>query len=243
MPKTCRACALFLILAQSVFGQAGSSRNELFGEFSYDKSVFQPSVYSLAASGYGKMSEEEFGGLSPDEKARAEAAANMLEEARFVFSGMLYGFQFEYQPYDAKRQVSEQFNLTPLAQLAVGDSRLKILKVSQKNNVFTALCRLVLTDKELERRQERNFMAMQYSQGLGRGKSLNNITGRHEAIADSMREAVRAYARKKRRNKPLRVWGQIFLKEAPITAFNRGAFEAKSKTLLKIDGIEDYFIP
>jgi hypothetical protein len=58
----------------------------------------------------------------PDARARAKA---LWELARWVFSGMVYGFAFEYRPLDVARGVADEFTVEPVGQLPWGDARLR----------------------------------------------------------------------------------------------------------------------
>ncbi|MEW5816327.1 MAG: hypothetical protein AB1798_13130, partial [Spirochaetota bacterium] len=58
---------------------------------------------------------------------REAALKQILEEAQFVFSGMMYGFKFQYTPSDKTRRVDEIYFVEPVSQIPWGDKGLKIL--------------------------------------------------------------------------------------------------------------------
>ena len=76
--------------------------------------------------------------LNPDEARR-----RILEEARGILSAMLYGFQFVYTPADARRKTSEQFLLSPVAEIRWGDRRMRVAEAELREG---RLCAKVLYD-------------------------------------------------------------------------------------------------
>ncbi len=54
------------------------------------------------------------------------AEKTLLEQARVLLSGMVYGWSFSYIPGDKARRVEESFVLTPLAQIPWGSPRLRV---------------------------------------------------------------------------------------------------------------------
>ena len=58
----------------------------------------------------------------------AVAERKVLEEARVLLSGMVYGWSFDYTPANHARAVSESFSLTPVAQIPWGSPRLRVIE-------------------------------------------------------------------------------------------------------------------
>ena len=71
-------------------------------------------------------------------RSREDAVREMLTEARFVFSGMIYGFSFRYTPGDRKRDIEDLFELIPVAEISWGDSRVSVLETREENNTVYA---------------------------------------------------------------------------------------------------------
>ncbi|MBL8968054.1 MAG: hypothetical protein JNG85_13700, partial [Spirochaetaceae bacterium] len=53
-----------------------------------------------------------------------DAALRLVEEAAFVFAGMVSGFEFDYTPLDRVRGLEERFAMKPLGHVPRGDPRL-----------------------------------------------------------------------------------------------------------------------
>jgi hypothetical protein len=118
MKRVSSGIVFFLLGAELVIGQ--TILNE---EFWYD---LQPELEGWETV-QGKEQFPDLHTLSKDEMFN-----RILEEARYVFSGMVYGFIFSYTPYDRSRGVEEEFLLEPYQWIQRGDPNLQVFGVVQK---------------------------------------------------------------------------------------------------------------
>ena len=95
-----------VVLLSAVLSVSGQDRDVILrAEFPVDL-VSPPSVLA-----FGDVPDPGYVARVPD----GEAAAALLAEARWTFSGMIWGFSYSYTPSDRARSIDERFELAPLA--------------------------------------------------------------------------------------------------------------------------------
>src|SRR5208337_3979353 len=102
-------------------------------------------------------------GEDPIPVAKAERA--VLEEARVLLSGMVYGWSFDYIPASRVREVSESFTLTPVAQIPWGSPRLRVIETGTGDKKLWARTSYSMNDAENARRASWESAAADLSQG------------------------------------------------------------------------------
>lgn len=65
-----------------------------------------------------------------------EISKTVLEDARWILSGMIYGFNIRYVPPDTGRKVNESFNAELISEIPFGDPSLKVLIHGLKRDGF-----------------------------------------------------------------------------------------------------------
>ncbi|MBN1685112.1 MAG: hypothetical protein JW852_00580 [Spirochaetales bacterium] len=180
--------------------------------------------------------ETEGGAQQTDE----EAYTRILEEARYVFSGMIYGYTFLYTPSDATRKVDELFTFDPVAQIPWGDPGLSIAETWTEGNLLHAYVRYFPKDHQL--RWLRMMQSNIYHNATGRGRAsmFAGASGKYEAVAEAAKEAIRAHLRPRIFNKPKEVRGSVVLAEAPYIVIDAGEYEAKVTVRIDVGEIIPY---
>ncbi len=167
-----------------------------------------------------------------------DAVKLLLEEARWVFSGMIYGFSLNYTPGDTSRGVETQFELTPLGMIPWGDPHLDVLTGWRERGRHIADIGYTLTGVYLLRREawESNI----YSQGTGDGEySLHEgFSGRRKAFKDAIMNAVHTYYRSRMSTRPKEIRGSVALEQAPYLIIREGAYHARVRIKMDLDVIE-----
>ncbi len=239
--------AFFFVSLQTSFANMvlENGRDALVGVFWYDGTLFFPQDrYLMSEGGYGTVSSEQFQAMNPKDKEMIEAAANLLEEARYVFSGVLYGWRFHYQPSDKLRNVKEVFRLEPIAQIPVGDPNLEPLSSDQKGiSLLRLQVRYHLTSKDMNHLAFRSSPSLLFSTGMGSGSIQENFAGRKEAIEQSVKEAIRNHQRKRLHAKPQILSGVAYLEQPPRVFLKSGKFWADSRVLFQLKTVKQYFLP
>lgn len=170
------------------------------------------------------------------------AAKRILEEACNILSGMIYGYTFSYTPYDKKRKVSEQFNISLLYEINWGDPRLKVVHSEIRDNILYVTVRYWLEDFQADRINAWMNFSVPFSQGLGEADFFKGYTEKYTSLKNSIKEAVRNYSRKRILNKPKEISGEILLAEIPGTVVKSGAYITTSKIKINIKKILPYKI-
>ncbi len=217
--------------------------SKINGTFWFSLDVLDPGQYDGLSAGFGYLSDEQMDRLEQDNAPTYEGVVNILEEARWIFSGMLYGFTFMYTPSDSNMQVAESFSLTPKALIDYGDPLLRIDSIHVEGSLMRMELSYELTADQ-QRRQELLILSDRYlSQGKGTGSLINNSEGRREAVEDAIRLAVRAGARRLVGQKPRLIEGDLVLRSVPIIGVDRGRFRASVQINFRVEQITSYFIP
>jgi hypothetical protein len=185
----------------------------------------------------------DFGGLAPPEKdtdSERAALKRILEEGRYVFSGMIFGFTFSYTPLDRGRNIQEEFSLRPAYEIARGDPGLIVHQTRREGRRIYARLRYRLHEFQESWYAGNLSNLMSSAAGLGDAPVFAGWQEKMNAIQNSVKHAVREYARGRIDNKPLKVAGTVFLSEAPRIEILRGAFHARTHVRLKIDNVVSY---
>ncbi len=176
------------------------------------------------------------------EDERRDKIRELLDEAVFVYSGMIYGFSFSYTPGDLKRGVGDSFEISPAAEIVRGDA--------------------ALTVKNTRRQGEKTFVRIEYRCGeshrnwiqfwdssafplvgsSGEASYLSGFEGKKEAVENSVREAVRSYMRNRVYNKPRSITGSFSFAEPPVITYLAGGYTASVRIRLDISEVESYTV-
>jgi len=171
---------------------------------------------------------------------REVAIERLLDEAVFIFSGMIYGFRFEYVPSDPTRRVAEQFELEPYAEIVRGDPRLEVLQTWVDESRLYA--RIFYTLDEQQRGWYRGWTSSANPSASGTGTSpfIQGPAAKPRAARDAIRMAIRNHARGLEFNRPQRISGAVLVDTAPRTVVRDGNYETRISVLLQIDSIVRY---
>ncbi|MDR1625634.1 MAG: hypothetical protein LBT33_03760 [Spirochaetia bacterium] len=172
--------------------------------------------------------------------AEKAALGRILEEGRYVFSGMIFGFSFSYTPLDRGRDIEEEFTLKPVYEIPWGDPNLFVHQTRREDGRIYARLRYRLHGFQENWYAGNLSNLMGSASGLGDAPIFAGWQEKMTAIQNSVKHAVREYARGRIDNKPLKVTGTVFLGDAPLIEILRGAFHARTRVRLKIDDVLGY---
>jgi hypothetical protein len=173
---------------------------------------------------------------------RTEAAKRILEETRLLVSAMIYGFEFTYVPSDAKRSVTEEFELVPIKEIPWGDNRLVIVQSDVKGNLLYATVSYTLDDFQAARVAAWKSAAIPTDAGMGEASVFKGYTERLVSFKNSIREAVRNYMRERLFNKPREITGEVLLSKSPSVMIKSGNYVYTSNVKIKIKKIHPYVV-
>lgn len=170
------------------------------------------------------------------------AIKQVLTEARFVFSGMVYGFEFDYAPPDSARGVVERFELTPVAQIPWGDSGLSVLGTRVERARFIATLLYVL--KPIQEGWKRGWDSNLFPTVSASGQGSYNLgfAAKLDSYNDAIKQAIRDYVRARVYNRPKEITGAVVLRGTPYTVIDSGKYVTTLSMRLRIDKIIPYSV-
>ena len=169
-----------------------------------------------------------------------DAAKSLLEEARFAFSGMIYGFEFVYTPFDKAREVLEIFELEAVAEIPWGDPALSIVSLRESGSLQFGHMRYAPEGHQVRWIQAWESNVHPRSTGIGEADLFRGTEQKREAVREAVKEAIREYLRPRILNKPKEIRGEAVFVEAPYVFIDSGFYRAKVSVKLRIDKIVPY---
>jgi hypothetical protein len=163
-----------------------------------------------------------------------EGRARILAEAAWVFSGMIWGFEFSYTPFDKTRALEERFDLSPIQSLRPEEL---YLAPGARENLDDARFSFV------EYRPEASLVSLmdaysgdpwKGSQGVGKADMILGIKGRRAAYVDGLRAAVRSLLQGLEPNKPRLVRGRAVFDRPPTMAIIGGAYTSQVRARVMV---------
>jgi len=177
----------------------------------------------------------------------AEAAAVILEEARWTFAGMVWGFVYSYTPSDKARAIEERFDIRPRSPESVAAMR---LHAASARLAGTTLLVTVEYYPETPARAELSSWktVSAAAQGIGSAPmlsataagSMGQVAARRDATTVAIREALRAYLRTVTHNKPREVRGSFSFYAPPRIFARDGSWVSSVRLYARVDEILSY---
>ncbi len=171
---------------------------------------------------------------------KKEAVRRLLEEAIFLFSGMIYGFSLDYTPLDRERQVAEYFSANPVAQIPWGDPGLNVQATWRIEDKLYARIRYDLSPDQLRRRQAWSSAVHNAASASAIAPLNLGYRGRMEAHRLAIKEAFRNHLRSIERNKPRSTRGRCVIVDAPITSLSAGGYRSTIRIRLDVEEVNPY---
>lgn len=204
-----------------------------YSDSEYDPVIFSGTFFVLL---------EDAGPLDPHTYDEDAAIKRLLEEAQWVFSAMIYGFSFDYIPYDSARAVVEEFTLEPTHQIPRGDSAMTVSDGRYEDGIYYADISYLVSEQQLPWVQgwESNINSDVISSGGG--SLYSGLEGKIDSIRNTVKQALRDYLRPRNYNKPRRMTGSGRLASVPDFAMTAGEYRCKARITLNLDEILEYRI-
>jgi hypothetical protein len=172
------------------------------------------------------------------------ARQRILEEAAWVYGGMIWGFDFRYTPYDKTRAIPERFEIESLGTLkpellsfAAGDRPMSDRSMSDSSSGADEYRAFV----EYKPDQSLSALMAGYAQepwkscqGIGRADMSLGVKGRRAAYEDGLRAALRSYLQSVEPNKPRLVKGRVAFERPPALAILGGFYTAQLRARVMV---------
>lgn len=173
------------------------------------------------------------------ENYEQEVIKILLEEARWVFSGMIYGFHVEYTPSDLSRSVERFYELVPLAQIPFGDPRLEVYDTFFEENLFHLFIRYKPDVSQQRRIDYWNSGVFDSASAYG-VSPLYGKNGRIEAIKDAIRISLENLLKPEEYNKPSLIEADVLLRGSPFSSIDSGHNRAFVRLRVDIKNVQHY---
>lgn len=165
---------------------------------------------------------------------------NLYSVARFVLSGMIYGWKFSYTPSDRARSVAESFTLTPIMEIPSNDPNFVVESIKPAYPRLSCWAQYTLNQSDGRWVRYWTSVLFKSAQGRGYGERTAETEGIRQAYTRAMLLAIRQNARSLEKNKPKEIHGEILLREGPRLFADEGRFVAEVKVLIHISEIIPY---
>ena len=192
--------------------------------------------FSLWASteSYPGVDEPNYEGLSlPVRKIK--------EVSPFILSGMVYGWHFEYVPYDKARGVAEYFEFTPIQELNEAEvSAINYAKPWIKDSILNCWVEFRRSDAQIHIYKGWESVLHPRIKGEGYAKLSEGFEGIQKACGEAVKMAVRNYERKWIKTKPKEISGTVFMSEPPKIGVDAGRYKVTLDFFMETDKIIEY---
>ena len=153
-----------------------------------------------------------------------KAEKSVLEEARVLVSGMVYGWTFDYIPVNPARSVAESFTLTPVAQVPWGSPRLRVVETQTADEKLWARVSYAMDDAEAARRASWESATTLLSEGQGKADVMKGAEAKGLSFQDAVRDAIRLALHGTYVNAPRQIVGDVVLWDDPQTTIHSGMY-------------------
>lgn len=239
--RTSSVVHLFRTVKKIIFGiffyacAAGVYADAYTGSSDDAALIFRMPVWVFSEPQPGTMTQEERGRILPPAQA-------LTELARFLMSGMIYGWEFSYTPADTLRNVSEYFSLRPIEEIKKGDKRLSITPLYAEYPCWYCRAEYRLHADYTDHTSARQSVQFVSARGRGTGERKKELDGIYTAYTEALKHAIRSHARTILKNKPKEITGVVFIKETPRLFVTAGMFVSDLTVLLEIHDIVSYTV-
>lgn len=158
--------------------------------------------------------------------------------APFLISGMVYGWEFVYVPYDKSRGIEEYFEvkeINPAGKITYSSPWID-------DTYLRCWCEYTRTTAEVQNYKAWASITHPVIRGRGYGSVRDGFEGIKDAAADSLKSAVREYYRGITKNKPREIKGSVLIKNEPILGIDSGRYAINLDFFLECDTIKKYGI-
>lgn len=167
--------------------------------------------------------------------------SKIKETAPFIISGMIYGWNFDYTPYDKKRNVREYFDFSPVQEIS--DQEISNIKYEspwikdQRLNVWVEYDR---TPTQIMLYNSWKSAAFRNIRGVGYAPLSEGFEGIQKACGEALKQGVRAFERAHVKTKPKEIIGKAIISKPPVIGIDAGRYMVTLDFFMESDRIVDY---
>lgn len=218
---------LMFSLCIDVFAEVDASSNALVGEFVY----------------YVELGIDNADDTQAIKKRQENIMGMLLQEARYVFSSIIYGYKFKYTFGKVNSRVNDKFEVNLTKLINDKDENLENVKYvdSMKKSILKA--RYHLDKSQVSRYNIKKYNDFVNIASLGYADYAVTTDAKIKAIEDCIKNAVLDFAKKSYKNKPFSLSGEIFLTGVPNIYIKNGKFICRAEISVKTNDKEEILLP
>jgi len=158
------------------------------------------------------------------ESERELFIGELTDDARWIFSGMIYGYVVTWVPPFNARGVEEELRIEPITHIPAKDERLKMLSINKIDGVVYVL--MEYTGDFTQQKRLEAWRNPFFPSSAGEGGSPFSGGSRREALEMAIKEAIENHFTKKEFNRPKGIQVKVALADFPLIGLDNGAYRA-----------------
>ena len=177
----------------------------------------------------------------PEKDTLALPVRKIKQVSPFILSGMLYGWHFEYVPYDKARGVPEYFEFTLIQELT--DAELDSIKYAKpwiEDSILNCWVEFRRSETQIHIYKGWESVLHPRIKGEGYARLSEGFDGIQKACGEAVKMAVRNYERKWIKTKPKEISGTVFMREPPKIGVDAGRYKVTLDFFMETDKIVEY---
>lgn len=174
------------------------------------------------------------------EKLYGFAIERTKQVAPFLMEGLLYGWNFDYTPYDKKRGVQEYWEFSEVRKFDSSINRLEYHNPVPKDGKLLSWVYCDRTSAQQLEYKRWNSIIHPKVKGSGSASVQDGFEGIKQACSNAAKNAVREYWRTMEKNKPKEISGTLLLIRDPRIFIKNGRYEVDLDFFLETDRIVPY---
>lgn len=202
-------------------------------EISFEKNI----RFSLWASTEAVPGIDEY----QKDDLNALPVSKIKQTAPFILSGMVYGWNFDYTPYDKSRKVAEYFDFSEIQKF----SKDEISKINYKTPWVEKQRLYAWIEYERTQSQQmlyNSWKSVNYRniKGVGYAPLSEGFEGIQKACGEALKNAVRSFERKHIKTKPKEIIGKALVSKPPVIGIDAGRYMVTLDFFMESDRIIEY---
>ena len=166
----------------------------------------------------------------------------MHKIAPFIISGMVYGWNFVYVPYDKARGVEEYLEVTEIVSSDVIKGGIKYVSPWISENNLNCWAEYTRTDSQVQNYNLWSSIQNPVIGGIGYASVEKGFEGIEEAAREALKDAIRNYYRKTIKNKPKEINGAVLVRNFPTLGISSGRYVINLDFFLECGKIIEYSV-
>ena len=186
-------------------------------------------------------STESYPGVEQPEAGLSLPVRKIRQISPFILSGMVYGWRFDYVPYDKARGVQEIFETEIVREL--DENEIKTIQYTKpwiEDSILNCWVEYRRTDAQLHIYKSWQSVMNVRIKGEGYAPLSEGFDGLKKACDEALKMAVRNYERKWIKTKPKEITGSVFMYEPPKIGVDAGRYKVTLDFFMQTDKIIEY---